>query len=219
VLIGKYKELGTDGIRFAVITLRKVNFQMSEIKSISQKYTYQDYLDWPNDERWEIIEGVAYNMTPAPRVRHQRISRNIEVILVSEIRSKKKECELFDAPTDVVFDQYNVVQPDVFVICDNSKITEDNIQGAPDLIIEVTSPSTSIKDKREKKQLYERFGVKEYIIIHPEDELVERFNLEHEKYSAPEVFNWDETMKIESLGLDVNLWDIFEKQREEKEEV
>lgn len=192
---------------------------MSQVKSISQKYTYQDYLDWPNDERWEIIEGVAYNMTPAPRVRHQRISRNIEVILVSEIRSKKKECELFDAPTDVVFDQYNVVQPDVFVICDNSKITEDNIQGAPDLIIEVTSPSTSIKDKREKKQLYERFGVKEYIIIHPEDELVERFNLEHEKYSAPEVFNWDETMKIESLGLDVNLWDIFEKQREEKEEV
>lgn len=189
---------------------------MSQVKSISQKYTYQDYLDWPNDERWEIIEGVAYNMTPAPRVRHQRISRNIEVILVSEIRSKKKECELFDAPTDVVFDQYNVVQPDVFVICDNSKITEDNIQGAPDLIIEVTSPSTSIKDKRGKKQLYERFGVKEYIIIHPEDELVERFNLEHEKYSAPEVFNWDETMKIESLGLDVNLWEIFEKQQEEK---
>ena len=154
---------------------------MSQVKSISQKYTYQDYLDWPNDERWEIIEGVAYNMTPALRVIHQRISRNIEVILVSEIRSKKKECELFDAPTDVVFDQYNVVQPDVFVICDNSKITEDNIQGAPDLIVEVTSPSTRIKDKREKKKLYEKFGVKEYIIVYPEDELVERFFLEKDK--------------------------------------
>ena len=187
---------------------------MSHVKTIPQKYSHQDYLLWPNDERWEIIEGVAYNMTPAPKVKHQRISRNIEVFLVNEIRSKKKECELFHAPTDVVFDEFNIVQPDVLVVCDKTKITEESIKGAPDLIVEVTSPATSLKDRREKKRLYEKYGVKEYLIIYPEDELVERFFFENDKYDAPEVFNWDESMRIESLRLDVNLWEIFEKQRE-----
>jgi len=185
---------------------------------MTKKYTYQDYLQWSDEERWEIIDGVAYNMTPAPSVKHQIISRNMEVSLVNEIRSKKKECEVFDAPTDVVFDEYNVVQPDLLVVCDKTKITEENIKGAPDLIIEVTSPSTSLKDRREKKKLYEKFGVKEYLIVYPDEELVERFLIENDKYGAPEVFNWDETMRIESLGLDVDLWGIFEREREEKEE-
>jgi len=192
---------------------------MGEAKSTDQKYTYQDYLHWPDEERWEIIAGAAYSMTPAPSVKHQVISRNIEVFLVNEIRTEKKECEVFDAPTDVVFDEYNVVQPDLFVVCDKAKITEENIKGSPDLIIEVTSPSTSLKDKREKKKLYERFGVKEYLIVYPDGELVERFLIEDEKYGAPEIFNWDETMRIESLGLDMDLWEIFEKEREEKKEV
>ena len=186
---------------------------MAQVKSISQKYNYQDYLSWPDDERWEIIEGEAYNMTPAPKVKHQRISRNIEVFLVNELRSKKKDCELFHAPTDVVFDESNIVQPDVLVVCDKSKITVENIKGAPDLIVEVTSPATSLKDRREKKRLYEKFGVKEYIIVYPEDELAERFFLENDKYGAPDVFNWDEPMRIESLGLDINLWEIFERRQ------
>jgi Uma2 family endonuclease len=192
---------------------------MPLIQQISERYTYRDYLTWPDDERWEIMDGIAYNMSPAPAVTHQRISRNFEVFLVNELQLKKKECEVFDAPTDVVFDEYNVVQPDVFVVCDKTKITEDNIQGAPDLIVEVISPSTSLKDRREKKKLYEKFGVKEYLIIYPEDELVERFILQNDKYPAPDVFNWDEAMKLESLELDVNLWDIFGKEREEKEEI
>ena len=191
---------------------------MTQAKSITKKYTYQDYIHWSDEERWEIIDGAAYNMTPAPSVKHQTISRNIEVFLVNETRTRKKECEVFDAPTDVVFDEFNVVQPDILVVCDKTKITDENIKGAPDLIIEVTSPSTSLKDRREKKKLYEKFGVKEYLIVYPDEELEERFLFQNDKYGAPEVFNWNETMRIESLDLDVDLWEIFEKEREDKEE-
>ena len=188
---------------------------MSQAKSMTKKYTCQDYLHWPDDERWEIIDGVAYNMTPAPSVKHQRIVGNFHINLKT---NPNNPCFTGISPIDVVFDEYNVVQPDIFLVCDKTKITQENIKGAPDLIIEVTSPSTSLKDRREKKKLYEKFGVKEYLIVYPDEELVERFLIENDKYGAPEVFNWDETMRIESLDLDVDLWEIFEKEREEKEE-
>jgi len=190
---------------------------MPLIQQSSERYTYGDYLTWPDDERWEIIDGIAYNMSPAPSVKHQNIVSKLDRGLGNKV--EEKGCSLFIAPTDVVFDEYNVVQPDVFIVCDKTKITDDNIKGAPDTIIEVISPSTNLKDKREKKKLYEKSGVKEYVIIYPEDELVELFILQNDKYPAPDVFNWDETMKLESLELDVNLWEIFGKVREEKEEL
>jgi len=188
---------------------------MSHVKSISRLFCYQDYLHWPDDERWEIIDGIAYNMSPAPVIKHQRIVSKLFRRMVDKI--EEKGCSMFIAPTDVVFDEHNIVQPDVFVVCDRKKITEDNIKGAPDFIIEVISPSTSLKDRREKKNLYKKFGVKEYLIVYPEDELVERFILENDKYGTTDIFNWDETMRMESLGLDVNLWEVFEKEREEKD--
>jgi Uma2 family endonuclease len=99
------------------------------------------------------------------------------------------------------------------VVCDRKKITGDNIQGAPDLIIEVTSPATEVKDRREKKNLNERFGVREYIIVFPEGEYAEKYRLREGRYDIPEIFNWDEILKLESSEIDVNLWEIFEKQR------
>lgn len=174
-------------------------------------YTYQDYLAWPDEERWEIIDGVAYDMSPAPRIRHQKIV----VLLARKIGDKVEEkgCTLLLAPTDVVFDEYNVVQPDVIVVCARNKITEANIQGAPDLIVEVLSPGTELKDKREKRNLYERFGVAEYIIIYPAEEYIERFCLADGKYTSPEIFNWDEAITLCSLELEIKLWEIFEKKR------
>ena len=190
---------------------RKEQLEMSLPRPVNEKFSYSDYVTWPDDERWEIIDGVAYNMTPAPVVKHQTIVTN----LIRELgdRPKEKGCRLLVAPTDVVFDEHNVVQPDVLVVCDRVKITEKNIRGAPDLVIEVLSPSTSVKDKREKKLLYERFGVREYILIHPEDELVERFFLEGSTYRAPDIFNWDESMEILTLAIELPLWEVFEKKR------
>ena len=164
--------------------------QPAKIKS--KRYTYQDYKKWQDDERFEIINGITYNMTPAPKIKHQKISGNIYFSMKNQIKSKNIQCDLFSAPTDVVFDDFNVVQPDIFIICDKNKIAEDNINGAPDLIIEIVSKSTELKDRREKKNLYEKFGVKEYIIIFPEREYLERYILENNKYSAPDIVNWDE---------------------------
>lgn len=173
-------------------------------------YTYTDYLSWPDEEKWEIIDGQAYNMSPAPKPRHQRIIWNLSSA-IDKNKDKLKGCTPFFSPTDVVFDEYNVVQPDVFVICDKSKIAENNIQGVPDLIIEVLSPATELKDKKEKKAVYERFGVKEYVLVHPEAEYVERYIFEDGKYGLSELLNWDETLKLYTFDIEISLYEIFEK--------
>lgn len=178
---------------------------------LEPKFTYADYRTWPDDERWELIDGVPCAMTPAPRTRHQRISLKISSRLERFFDGKR--CVPFDAPTDVVLNEENVVQPDVFVVCDRDKITEENIQGAPDLVVEVTSPSTRLRDLREKRALYERFGVREYLIVFPEDELVERYRLVDGRYQSPDIFNWDEILASYAFPeLVLNLWEIFDKE-------
>ncbi len=180
----------------------------------NEGFTYQDYQDWPETERWEIIKGIPFNMSPAPLIRHQNIVLNTAFALKNELG---KECRTFIAPTDVVLDEENVVQPDVFAVCDRSIITEKNIQGVPLLIIEVLSPSTSVKDRRDKKRLYEKFGVQEYIIIMPEYHTVERYVLTKGKYASPDIFNWDEELPLFSFDLKIPLWEIFEKDKSENE--
>ncbi len=184
-------------------------------------FTYQDYLSWPDEERWEIIEGRAHAMSPVPKPIHQKIVWNLAAAIDRQ-KEKLSGCAPFIAPTDVVLDEKNVVQPDLFIICDPSKITENNISGAPDLIIEVVSPNTEVKDRREKFKLYERFGVKEYVIVYPEREYAEIYRLHEGKYGAPEIINWDEILKLVTIDLEIPLWEIFEKEpphpREETEE-
>ena len=187
-------------------------------KTQRDTFSYQDYQYWPDDERWEIINGQAYNMSPAPSVKHQDICRNFVEALLGE-KINKNKCRIYFAPTDVVLDDINIVQPDVFVVCDADKITEKNIQGAPDLIIEVASPSTEIKDRREKKFLYEKFGVGEYLIVFPDREYLERHTLIASTYGPPEIFNWDETLPMITFpNFAINLWNIFEKNPDEKPE-
>ena len=178
-------------------------------KSKEQKFTYQDYLTWPDEERWEIIDGIAYNMCPAPVTFHQRISMILSAFLETNLEGKK--CTPFHAPTDVILSENNVVQPDVFVVCDPGKITEKNIQGAPDLVIEILSPYTSAKDRREKKDIYERYGVKEYILIYPELLNAERYTLnETGKFGANEIFDAQQELPLFSLsGISLPLWKIF----------
>ena len=173
-------------------------------------YTFTEYLTWDENERWEIIKGTAYDMTPAPKVRHQTIAGNLYIKLKTRL---DPDCYTGIAPTDVVFDETNVVQPDVFVVCDKSKITEKNIKGPPDLIVEVISEATEVKDRREKKNLYENFGIKEYILVYPERDYAERYYLDEGKSGVPEIYNWDEILNIYVFELDINLWEIFEKEK------
>ena len=186
-------------------------------KREKKKYSYSDYINWSDDERWEIIDGVVYNMRPAPKLKHQKISRNI-TWAIGKNTSKLKECEFFEAPTDVALDEFNVVQPDIFIVCDKNKITEDNIKGAPDLIIEIVSPSSAYKDTKIKKDLYEKFGVREYIIVFPDLFLVERYVLRDGVYGVLERFNWDDILKLETFDTEKNLWEVFERKLPEEDE-
>jgi Uma2 family endonuclease len=126
-----------------------------------------------------------------------------------------KACRPFIAPVDVVLSEYDIVQPDVFVVCDRNKITDANIQGAPEVVIEVLSPATALKDLREKKNLYEKFGVKEYVIIDPLEEYAERFCLGADgTYTKGEVFGPLELLPFKLLeGIEVNLSEIFEVEK------
>ena len=100
----------------------------------------------------------------------------------------------------------------MLVVCNKSRITDANIQGAPDLVIEVISPSNSFIDKKLKLELYERFGVPEYLLVDPVGDLVERFRLVEGKYGRADIFPWHEELPLVSLpGLVISLWDIFER--------
>jgi len=178
------------------------------------KYTVQEYMTWNDDKRWELIDGVAYDMTPAPNIKHQTILGNLTHILGNHLQGKS--CALFFAPTDVVLSEHDVVQPDLLVVCDREKITDACIQGAPDVVVEILSPATGRKDRREKRVLYERFGVREYIVLDPLNETVERLVLSDGRYGQPDVFGWDETMTFHVFPeLELKLWEVFEKERTE----
>jgi len=159
---------------------------------LNKRYSYADYLTWLDDVRRELINGFI-KMMSAPLSAHARVSSNISWHLKSVIRRNKGECEVFYAPFDVRFPKQGetaydridtVVQPDICVICDPSKIDERGCCGAPDMIVEILSPSTLKKDTTEKFALYEESGVKEYWIVHPKDKAITVFLLQDGKYDA-----------------------------------
>jgi len=185
---------------------------MSNLKiKYPEPFTYEQYAQLPDGERIEIIDGVVYDMSASPNVKHQVIIGHVYSLIREHLRGKP--CKPFMAPLDVVLDDINVVEPDVFVICDPDKITGKNIKGAPDLIIEVLSPSNNIKDRRNKKWLYEGHGVKEFIIISPMEESAERYWLVDGKYGLSDLYNWDESFfskLFPELFFDLRV--IFEKE-------
>ena len=182
------------------------------------KYTYADYLTWPDDERWEILDGVAYSMSPAPTTNHQRVLRKLAFGI--NVHLEGKRCELFLAPFDVRLcqdkqqsDNYieTVVQPDILVVCDPSKIDRSGCIGAPDLVVEILSPSTASNDLKYKFELYQRFGVKEYWIIHPEEQTLLVYKLGGDgMYGAADRYAGDDKVAVPLLGdLVVDLGVVF----------
>jgi Uma2 family endonuclease len=158
-------------------------------------FTYADYLTWPDGERWELIDGDAYAMSPAPTNTHQLIVGELFRIIANYFHDKS--CRPFVAPFDVrlpkmgLADQQvdTVVQPDISVVCDPDKLKDNHgCLGAPDWVIEVLSPSTAIHDQRTKRALYERHGVAEYWLVHPGDRSVSMYRLVNRAYGQPAVF-------------------------------
>ena len=151
------------------------------MKTAEKEWTYEEYLKLDDDKRYEIIGGRLV-VAPAPRPRHQRVSRNLEFALWNYVRSKDLG-EVFDAPIDVVLGEKFVFQPDiVFVSREQEEIIDEDraIFGPPDLVVEVVSPSTLGRDTLEKKEAYEKFGVKEFWLVYPEMKCVEVLVLNEE---------------------------------------
>lgn len=146
-------------------------------------YTLEDWKTW--DGRWELIHGVAYDMSPAPTTVHQKLVGSLYFQIRSSFEEAKHgsgggECEVFVSPLDVFLSPGQVVQPDLVVVCDPSKIALRGIEGAPDLVVEVLSPSTAGKDWSHKRWAYEAAKVLEYLIVDPEEQVAELLRLDTE---------------------------------------
>ncbi|MCP4154750.1 MAG: Uma2 family endonuclease [bacterium] len=183
-----------------------------------ERFTYGDYLKWDDGERWELIDGEPYNMTPAPLRVHQDILGNLHWKLREQLEGKP--CKVYLAPFDVRLplgaekeeDITNVVQPDISVICDLEKLDAKGCIGAPDLIIEILSPGNRKRDRMEKFNLYERAGVREYWMVWPEELMVEVFLLGVDgSYGRPGMYTEKDTVEIRVLkDMRIDLSQIFE---------
>lgn len=151
-------------------------------------YTYADYLLWKFEERVELLKGRIFKMSPAPSTQHQKSLGKLHLIFANYFEGKK--CQVFFAPFDVRLPKkqeengkiYTVVQPDLCVICDPKKLDDRGCLGAPDLVIEILSPGNSKKEMKNKFELYEEAGVKEYWVVQPEYENIIIYILENGKY-------------------------------------
>ncbi len=172
-------------------------------------YTYEDYLTFPDDFRCEIINGQIYDMTPSPTPGHQRVTGQIYFRIREHLINQAHPCEVFVAPLDVVIAQDQVVQPDVFIVCDRRKIEKTHISGAPEVVFETASPSTSLKDRREKMELYERSGVAEYFIIDPDAGFVEKYMPIDGKYARAGIYAGDTAFRIDTISLEIRAKELF----------
>lgn len=147
-----------------------------------KRWTYNDYLLLDDNVRYEIIQGDLL-MIPAPNLAHQRISRELGFALCQYLKDKELG-EIFYAPIDVVFDSENILQPDIVVVLrDNEEILKEKaIVGAPDVVIEIISPTSITRDRNEKHKLYEKFGVPEYWLVDPGNKSIEVYTLEGNEF-------------------------------------
>jgi len=187
-----------------------------------KKYTYADYLNWQFEEMVELIKGKVFRMSPAPNTEHQAISRNLLIHIGNFLQ--QKSCKVFHAPFDVRLplppehqneDKIDtVVQPDICVICDLDKLDEKGCKGSPDWIIEILSKSSANKDLKEKFEIYQHAGVREYWIVYPNSKTVIPYRLDEEgKFQAQREnpFSKSEHIPVNIFAeLQISLKAIFE---------
>jgi len=202
--------------RNGVTYIGYINSDMTEseireaMPAYKASYTYEDYLTWDENIRWELIDGVPYIMA-GPNVAHQKISGNLFLQLGNFL--KGKHCKVFHAALDVRLNwgtlDDTVVQPDIMVVCDHSIIDKASIKGVPDMVVEILSPSTSKYDKTTKYQKYLRAGLKELWIIDPEKKTVE-INILNDGNYITHPYGENDTVDVHILdGCEINLGEVF----------
>lgn len=180
------------------------------------RHTYADYLTWPEDVRYELIDGEAYMMAPpAPALDHQDVAGEVYFQLRQQLDGHR--CRPFIAPVDVRLPRIDeadetvetVVQPDVLVVCDPAKLDRRGVRGAPDWVVEVLSPTTAAHDQIVKRRIYERAGVAEYWLVHPGDRTLTIYLLENGQYGKPDIRELEGETPIAMLPGVVIAWDAL----------
>jgi Uma2 family endonuclease len=201
-----------------------LEFHEPPIGYTAKRYSYADYLTWTDEKMREIINGVVY-LFSAPMRDHAEVIISILKKALPFIDKRKGKCKIYTAPFDVRLpidgetanDKiYNVVQPDICVICDPAKLDDKGCIGAPDLIVEVNSPSTGKRDLNQKFILYEKVGVKEYWVVYPKSKAVSVFILqEDDKYDGGTTYDLiygKSKVPVQTLeGLVIDLEELFEE--------
>lgn len=197
-------------------------FKEPEVSSVEEMdmgktYSYANYYAWKIKERVEIIKGKIFLMS-APNLYHQQVSSIIHVTI--GVFLKGKDCQIFSAPFDVRLpkdskadkDIFDIVQPDLCVVCDSTKLDKRGCIGAPDLIVEILSPSSSRRDLKDKYDLYQSHRVGEYWVIHPEEHTVLIYTLDKKgKYQPSRLFTKGDIVQSSVLkGLEVDLEEVFD---------
>jgi len=183
----------------------------------SLTYSYANYLNWLFQDRVELIKGKIFKMSPAPSRVHQEISRNIFNPIANFL--KNQSCKVYSAPFDVRFPKeskedknvFTVLQPDICVVCDRSKLDDRGCIGAPDLVVEILSPGNTKVELLHKYQVYQEFGVKEYWVVSQSDQSILIYTLnELGKYQPSKIFTLSEKVTSSVLpGFELALDDIF----------
>jgi Uma2 family endonuclease len=184
---------------------------MRSMSQAATKMTYDQYCLLPDDgKQYEVIDGELF-MTPAPKPRHQKIVVRLTEELSRFVREKKLG-QVFVAPVDVLLDQHTVLEPDVLFIRQQRLeiVKEEAIEGAPDLVVEVLSPSTFYKDLRKKMTAYSQFGVQEYWIVDPEMQTIEIYTRRDDKLQLAQKFSSGQAVESALLpGLRLAVKDVF----------
>ena len=184
---------------------------MEELK-LDKYYTYKDYMQWSENVRYELINGIPCMMAPAPSESHQDISGNLYFQLKNFLTGKS--CKVFYAPFDVCLnadgdDEKDVVQPDLLVVCDHNKLDGKRCNGTPDMIVEILSPSTLKHDTLVKFQKYQNAGVREYWIVDPVHETVQVCILDNNKYYVT-MYGEKDKIPVKVLpGCKINMSKVF----------
>ena len=178
-------------------------------------YTYADYLQWPDETRYELIDGEVFRLAPTPLIEHQEVAGEVYCQLRNQLDGKA--CRPYIAPVDVRLPRKDeadaaidtVVQPDVLVVCDPSKIDRRGVRGAPDWLLEVLSPSTAAHDQIAKRRTYERAGVREYLLVHPSDRTLTVYVLDNGQYGRPDIYELKDATPIGVLPGVAIAWDAL----------
>ena len=193
--------LGTKG--------RAANMTGFPARRRSDGYTWDDYRAWGDEQRWQIIGGEAYAMTPAPSTHHQRLVARLYEQLARHFRNKR--CEVFLSPVDVRLSAKDVVQPDLLVVCDREQVKATHIEGAPALVVEIISPSSALIDQGLKMRLYARAGVREVWLVRPNPWLAEVLTLDGGTYRLRGAYSQEDQLASPSFrGLRVDLRNVFD---------